>query len=208
MSSRTRLENNIRRKRKTNFRPERDKILIVCEGKKTEPNYFRKFKAKIVVIDIDIHGKGFNTISLVKEAISQKEKAEKIGKPYNQIWCVFDKDSFTDNDFNSVIILAENKKIRVAYSNQSFELWYLLHFSYMHSALDRDVYCKKLGEYFGKKYEKNRLETYDEIIDKQPMAIKNAKKLMDSYSLSLPCSKKDPCTLVYLLVEELNKFIE
>jgi hypothetical protein len=41
-------------------RPERNRklrrILIVCEGEKTEPNYFKKFEANPEVYDsIDIH---------------------------------------------------------------------------------------------------------------------------------------------------------
>ena len=55
--------------RRTNIRKLR-RFLIVCEGEKTEPNYFKKFPENPEVYDkIDIHGIGYNTISLIKEAI-------------------------------------------------------------------------------------------------------------------------------------------
>jgi len=44
-------------------------FLIVCEGEKTEPNYFRKFPVDTKVIKLDIQGEGKNTKSLVEKAI-------------------------------------------------------------------------------------------------------------------------------------------
>jgi hypothetical protein len=42
------------------------RILIVCEGEKTEPNYFKGFQTNPEVYDsIDIHGTGYNTVSLI-----------------------------------------------------------------------------------------------------------------------------------------------
>jgi hypothetical protein len=53
--------------RRENIRPLR-RFLIVCEGEKTEPNYFRTFPENPEVYDaIDIYGTGYNTVSLVNE---------------------------------------------------------------------------------------------------------------------------------------------
>ena len=79
-------------KRKVGFRSVR-KILIVCEGRKTEPNYFKKFPINKDVIEIDCKGMGCNSDSLIEEAIKLKEEAERKSERYIQIWCVFDKDS-------------------------------------------------------------------------------------------------------------------
>ena len=46
------------------------------------------------------------------------------------MWLVFDRDEWRAEVFNQVIAQAERKNIQVAYSNQAFELWYLLHFGY------------------------------------------------------------------------------
>jgi hypothetical protein len=76
------------------------RILIVCEGEKTEPNYFRKFPENPEVYDrIDIHGTGYNTVSLVNEAIRLKNEALKKREPYIEVWCVFDKDDFSTEHF-------------------------------------------------------------------------------------------------------------
>jgi hypothetical protein len=44
---------------------------------------------------------------------------------------------------------------------------------------------------------------YKKILDKQPAAIKLAKKLLASYDPHNP-EKDNPCTTVHLLVEALN----
>ena len=50
-------------------------FLIVCEGAKTEPNYFQKFKKKLgnVIFEIDCEGKGYNTLKVVEEAIKLRD---------------------------------------------------------------------------------------------------------------------------------------
>lgn len=58
--------------------------------------------------------------------------------PYDQVWCVFDKDDYPDSQFNEAVRLAERAGIRPAYSNQAFEYWMLLHFHpHQGSALHR-----------------------------------------------------------------------
>jgi len=109
--------------RKVDTRPAQKVFLIVCEGAKTEPNYFRGFKVAGNVLDV--RGVGDNTLSLVEQAAKFKERGE-----YDQTWCVFDRDSFPADRFNRALDLARRLGMRVAYSNEAFELWYLLHFAY------------------------------------------------------------------------------
>jgi hypothetical protein len=62
------------------------RILIVCEGEKTEPNYFRKFPANPEVYDgIDVYGTGYNTVSLINEAIRIKKLALKKRNPTSKL---------------------------------------------------------------------------------------------------------------------------
>ncbi len=65
----------------------------------------------------------------------------------------------------------------MAYSNECFELWYILHFHYWNSANPREDYHKRLTQDIGSKYQKN-ISLYHAIKDKQSVAIKNAKKLL------------------------------
>lgn len=187
-----------------------DRFLIVCEGEKTEPNYFNIFKDKIKLkhrdsVFIKIEGEGKNTTSLMEVAIRLKNRAI---PDYSQVWCVFDKDSFTDEQFNQACQMAETHDIQIAYSIESFELWYVLHFEYQQSALHRDQYTSKLETYLGE-YEKNDPKIHDKIIQaggSQERAISFAKRLSDSTN-HLIFSRRNPSSSVYKLVEQLNRFV-
>lgn len=218
-----------RKKRKENVRKTNpNKYLIVCEGEKTEPNYFRYFQKKIedqyknAVIDVqekislDIEGTGRNTKDLVDYT---KKLINRSSQVYGKVWVVFDKDDFSDEQFNTAIDMAESEGYGVAWSNESFELWYLLHFQSLSSALRRDEYIVKLNENYKKlgmgnvKYEKSD----DDIMSKLnkgkgglSSAIKRSKKLVDDFEgagIYIP-SKMNPATKVYLLVEELLGYIK
>jgi hypothetical protein len=186
-------------RRLNRFEP-RQRFLIVCEGEKTEPYYFKKFPIppnSIVVVE----GTGANTDGLVKETIVLKAKQK-----YNQVWVVFDRDSFTPEHFNKALQLANANGIHVAYSNEAFELWYYLHFHYLETGITREDYCNRLSKpkFLGHKYKKNSEAIYDELLTYQPTAIRNAKKLLEQYNPSNPVSDK-PSTTVHLLVEQLNR---
>jgi RloB-like protein len=182
-------------------RNQRITMLIVCEGEKTEPNYFRGFRvAEIHNVDINIHGTGYNTLSLVNEAIRLKEQ-----QGFDSIWCVFDKDDFSNSDFNSAISKAHSNGFSVAYSNQSFELWYILHYKYLTSDLHRDRYCKLLSKCLGFPYKKNDRDTYQRLLSMQETAIANSEKLLQSHSGN-PATNS-PSTTVHLLVKALNGLI-
>jgi hypothetical protein len=200
--------------RKINERSPIPKFLIVCEGTETEPNYFRKFPVptRPKVIDVDIRGVGRTTLSLVEEALKlQRELGLKNEDNYkDQVWCVFDRDFKRENmntqNFNAAMILAKKKKLNVAYSNDAFELWYILHFDYFESTIHRQEYKKLLEDRLGHKYEKNSEKMYDELKNKQSDAIRNAKKLIQEHDPKMT-GNHNPSTTVHLLVEELNQFI-
>jgi hypothetical protein len=180
------------------------RILIVCEGEKTEPNYFRAFPDNPRVYDeINIQGKGFNTISLVQEAMGLKQEALRKHKPYSEIWCVFDRDSFPLDNFTNAINLAAKNEISCVYSIEAFELWYLLHFNYIDAALSRTQYEIKLTELLQRQYLKNSNDMYKLLLKRQSKALQNAKKLFTKQSI-LPLSQQNPITTVFQLVERLN----
>jgi len=171
------------------------RFLIVCEGKKTEPLYFEQFRAPGLVIEAK--GIGMNTVSLVKEALRLQGEGT-----YDQVWCVFDKDDFEKID--DAIQFAHSRGMRTAYSNQAFELWYVLHFCCMQNALDRKAYIKMLErkEHLGFKYQKNDPRLYELLLPKINIAIKNAQKLLREYGKVKP-SLNDPSTTIHKLVMEL-----
>ena len=187
-------------------------FLIVCEGAKTEPNYFNKFKGKFgnVIFEIDCEGKGYNTLKVVEEAIRIRDKNP---NKYNRVWTVFDKDSFSDKNFNSAIQKAKTNDIGCAWSNEAIELWYLLHFQYRNTGMQRTEYQKAIEKEINKKwknkkkpfkYKKNALDMYDVLQEygNQTQAIRNAEKLSKEYD-NQRFANHNPRTQVYELVKQL-----
>jgi hypothetical protein len=206
------------KKRSIEIKEVRVYFLIVCEGEKTEPNYFKSFKTNVksFVYTVDAFGEASNTKDLVNRTIKYRDKSS---QKYDSVWVVFDKDSFSPNNFNGAIQLAENNNIKVGWSNEAFELWYLLHFQYRNTYMSREDYKKaienevndKIGDQSKNKkakpfgYKKNSAEMYA-VLEKygnQKQAITYAKKLVLNHSCN-NYSIHNPCTRVHLLVEELN----
>lgn len=184
--------------RSLNTRELRQRFLIVCEGEKTEPNYFRRFRTPKVVIEVQ--GLGYDPIQLVRRALELRREDD-----YDQVWCVFDRDIWPASNFNEAISLAKQKQVSVAYSNEAFELWYLLHFHYFDTALSRHDYGQRLSDLLGHSYAKNSGAMYDALLARQTEALRNAERLLAQYQPPNPAAD-NPSTTVHLLVNELNRF--
>ncbi|MFA6857455.1 MAG: RloB family protein [Treponema sp.] len=181
------------------------RILIVCEGEKTEPNYFKAFPANPVVYDgVDIKGIGNNTVFVVNEAVRLRDEAEKNGEPYIEVWVVFDKDDFPQADFEEAVAAAAKNRIKCAYSIESFEIWYLLHFNYYDTGMSRSDYIEKLSVLLKKTYTKNDETMYKTLSRKMKVAIKNASTLYNR-QCGKPFADRNPVTLVFQLVERLTE---
>jgi hypothetical protein len=141
---------------------------------------------------------------LVKKAVEIRDERQEEGEVYDQVWCVFDKDSFSDNNFNQAIKLAKQCNIRPAYSNEAFELWYLLHFGYHQASTSRNDYGTMLSRKLNFNYRKNHPGMYKFLESMQADAIRNADKLLKSHNPHNP-AKDNPCTTVHVLVQELLK---
>lgn len=211
-----------RKKREREFRaPKANSYLIVTEGECTEPYYFRGLQKKILesiggnveileAPEIEIHGEGASTGKLIEIAEEYVNRANII---YQNIWVIFDKDSFLD--FDEAIKAGERKGYNIGWSNQSFEYWLFLHFDYSDSDIHRHEWNEKLNKLFKEYglsdgYEKNYENLYD-MLDSfggVDAAIKNAKRRMTEYTADKKPSEYAPGTTVHLLVEELRKYLK
>lgn len=213
-----------RKKRQHEYKnPKANSFLIVTEGERTEPLYFKgvqkrikeKIGGQIEVVEtpvVDIHGEGCGTGRLIEVAERIVKEAKII---YQNVWVVFDKDDFTD--FDKAVKDGLNKGYKVAWSNQAFEYWLFLHFAYSDSALHRDDWNEKLSEMFKQNglgdgtYYKNYEDIYDmvNINDGVKTAIRNAKRRMAGFDevTGIP-SECDPGTTVYKLVQELRVYLD
>ncbi len=112
-------------------------MLIVCEGQKTEPSYFkglcRIWRLHGAQVTVANPGSASAPMNVVEKAIrlraERQRKAKSGGLPkFNQVWCVFDFDQHTT--YTAAIAEAKKNGLRVASSVPCFEYWYLLHFYY------------------------------------------------------------------------------
>lgn len=217
--------------RKKNFSPEiqektrrtptadnkiRGRILIVCEGKETEPNYFNSFPKIDNVSVVTAGGKG-SPSQVVEIAGQLRDKAKQ--SPYDAVWAVFDKDDFPD--FKTAIDTAHSKGIRCAWSNEAFELWFIYHFERLTTFTHRNDYGSKIEAHVKQGAKKQKLSQYQifcyqkndgnvrrTLLDcggNEEKAIAWAEKQAQE---QVQChgknwDKHNPCTMVYLLVKQL-----
>jgi hypothetical protein len=199
--------------RKQGTRDQKVKFLIVCEGEKTEPNYFRAFIERLSEVkEIKVTGCGCSTCQLIIEAKKLREKLERERMvPFDRVWLVFDKDDF--KDFNKAIADAKKEGMNCAWSNQAFELWYVLHFQYLDTGVDRKQYIEMIEDKVRKasksktfKYKKND-EGFYQILQAhgdEEQAIKRAQKLRENMGKKKNYATHNPRTEVDLLVDELR----
>lgn len=205
---------------KEEIKEEQKLFLIICEGINTEPEYFKGFPvpSKSVIIQGGKNSKN----SLVDYAINLKNSGEYAGR---EIWCVFDYDIKPDeaetqpNDFNSSIIKAYANGLNVAWSNDAFELWFALHYNEIEVAITRrEIYRILKVEWGLKRFsaeakkinfcQSHYIRHGGDKSELQKLAIRRARKLHQAYNDRKDFSNHNPCTTVYLLVEELNKYLK
>ena len=135
-----------------------------------------------------------------------------------QIYCVYDKDSFPPAHFNA----AENKinqlnknnpelQYHAAWSNECFELWFILHFANYTSNNGRQHY----SEFLKRELKKRNLGKYDKTADNYLIlneygnpkkAIRYAENLLKEGEGLTP-AECAPATKVHELVKELAKYL-
>lgn len=182
----------------------------------TEVRYFEAFPVSREV-HVVVRGEGKNTTSLVAAAV---EHADRSPTPFDEVWVVYDHDDFGPQRFNQA-----EKDVRdldgkrpeawhTAWSNQAFEVWYVLHFQYFDGKLHRHLVQARLGDLLGTHcgratgYAKNDPLMYERLLPYQPQAIRHAQRLARGHGIaphgSTTPADANPCTTVFRLVEALN----
>jgi len=199
------------RLRPVRTRPQRIRILIVCEGEKTEPNYFRSIIARFpphLAELVEVEGLGANTQSLVNQAKQLRARKADTDYPYDETWVVFDRDSFPPDAFDNAIRSAESATMGAAWSNEAFEIWYLLHFEDRQTGMNRDAYKARLTHHLGHLYKKNDTDMYHKLQKKgdEALAVSRARQRDTEFADTAP-HQANPCTTVYKLIEMLNTYL-
>ena len=210
---RERKEAKAAKRRKENVREKLVRFLIVCEGTKTEPHYFKALINNYIstVREVTIEGEGRATVALVDRTLEIKTELErKNAMSFDRVWVVFDKDDF--DDFNEAIKKARKLGFQSAWTNEAFELWYYLHFEYLDTGISRTAYIEKLEEAFRSRmgdenfnYRKGNPDIYSMLqqYGREDLAKRFARQLRGLYTGTNYASHK-PCTMVDKLVDELE----
>lgn len=135
-------DRSIQRRRPT--RHPKIRILVVCEGKKTEPLYLRQFQHHVrnPRVHVEPVGPAGVPVTVVRTAIDLRRRAEDEARGqhdenllWDEVWAVFDMDDHPN--VAEAKQLATANDIRLAVSNPCFELWALLHFADHQAHIER-----------------------------------------------------------------------
>jgi len=200
-------------KRKQARRAPYDKVLIVCEGEKTEPNYFRELRDfyRLNSANIEISGDcGSAPINVVKRAKELYRKEQRKGIPFDRVYCVFDKD--THDSYKPALQTVINAKPKGTFfainSIPCFEYWLLLHFGYTAKPFYGITDAKSAGDQVLDELKKHIVDYakgnhgyFERLIDDLPRVIQYSKRALKSANAS---GTDNPSTLVHELVEYLQ----
>ncbi len=200
-------------------------FLIVCEDEQTEPVYFGQFKAQIPdkTLFLKTVGTGRDPLGVVERAVAERDKLqEESGKEVDTVWAVFDKDDADENGtktqrFNDAFEIGGQQNIELAYSNEVFELWLLLHLTNVDSrtALPRqDIYrlleaeIQRRSGFQNFTYQHGNPAIIEKIrlLGDESAAIRRAERLFET-QLGRPPIAANPNTRVHLLVKKLRELI-
>jgi hypothetical protein len=226
-------------------------FIIFCEDKITEPAYFGGFQnpGKLKVNIVPEQKQGSAHLNNAVAYCLEKGLTEVSGGVHkikdgvtDHLWCVYDRDLEHENialinpaddiGFTNSVSMALSTGLKVAWSNDAFELWILLHFEDVPAGrrLHRRYIYDRLTDIFRSlpnpspeltKKTKNPAFDYKETMKsghnflilvkpylegRRPEAIRRAKQLESMYKPTDTFHDRNPCTMVHNLVESLLSF--
>jgi hypothetical protein len=194
------------RRRKPSREP-RPRILIVCEGRRTEPSYFRALRVQFrAVVELEVEPGETTPRKLVRRAMAMKQEAEFDARSqgdrflrYDEVWCVFDIDEHPY--LADASQQAQAHGIGLAISNPCFELWALLHFqeqsAFIRGKAARDRLKKHLPDY-------QKILPFELLEPHYAAAVSRAREL-DRRCEAAGCPGGNPSTGVYRLTERIRE---
>lgn len=172
-------------------RARKNRYLIVCEGTKTEPHYLQELLNDLRIrpqVARVAPNDGVSPDRVVAHALELYEEDQLTGDPFDQVYCVFDRDRHTTFDAavqRTKDLAAAGKPFVAITSTPCFEVWLLLHFGYseqpFHSAGKKSVGDQVVSALKTKpgfaKYGKGQKGIYGQLKDKLADALTHAARL-------------------------------
>lgn len=224
-------------------------FIIFCEDEHHEKLYFQSFEERVPNLKINavpnLRAKKLNLIATIQIGVQKGLIGFENGNycildgVTEHLWCVYDRDMENPNwadipdhnhlDFDTAIITAQGSGLKVAWSNDVFEMWLLLHFepipqgeilhrNYIYDRLthifkyevphDAEMAELTANETFNYKSNMKRRERFiNQVIPllhpRTETAIANAALLEAAFGDAVPFHRRNPCTMVHHLVQEI-----
>ena len=226
-------------------------FILFCEDKVNEPTYFQALqkekKVKINFVE-DVKSDHLNFLNTIDYCI-KKDLMELVGANYKlradvteHIWCVYDRDSEKNDPtqlsqidqlrFTTAIASAEAANLKVAWSNDVFELWILLHFEdvppgvcqhriYVYDRLTEifknlpeqtpELLALTTNPYFNYKLTMKKRTNFIKFVrpllaSRQDLAFERAAALEAIFPVGTPYHNCNPCTKIHHLVQSILSF--
>lgn len=214
-SPRERQRQQLQRKRAQRAAYER--ILIVCEGSKTEPLYFNELRVRYRLPTANVQVRPSEAGTLPSQVVDYAQQLFLNGNPhraisartFDRVYAVFDRDEH--RNYRDALRRAESLdntlrntdgrsvKFRAIASVPCFELWLLLHYEDILAPIDRREVMQRLKKHLPT-YEKSAVGTFLATQTLLPTALVRAARLAEKFT---PLTDPAPYTGVVDLVKEL-----
>ncbi len=207
--------------RKTHHRRIAERVLIVCEGEKTEVFYFKDFCEDLRLstwnVRVEPGGRGSSPDRVVAYALELYENDARFGEDrYDHVYCVMDRDEHATFDHALTMLQSRRGRgaaIQAITSFPCFEYWFLCHFEFTRRPFSRsggksscdEVIARLRGHPGFEDYEKGRRGVYALLKERMETAVANAGK-----ACVQACSdgSANPSTAAHVLVAKLSRLGE
>lgn len=209
--SRRQERKNASLRRRPRMREPYDVVLIVCEGRKTEPDYFNALKNELRLSNANIRIYGKECGSAPKSVVEFAKQEFRKDPVYDRVFCVFDKDRHETYskalDMVRSTRLPPGKTIEAITTVPCFEFWLLLHFEDATKPYTTvgdnsacDLVMRDLKK-FMPNYDKGDKNAFTATYHSVDMAITRAKRLEKRQEAA---GTDNPSTKAHRLVEYLR----
>lgn len=203
--------------RKEGRRASYDRILIVSEGRKTEPQYFEEIRmvhrlhtANVRVRHCELGTAPIQVVEYAKELFERGDRHTGVPRrAFEEVYAVFDRDDHASYD--AALALARSLDGRLRNDNKQpvvfraiasvpcFELWLLLHFEDIQAAIHRDDVVRRLRQYIPE-YQKGMKDVFARTSNQLNAALQRADQLAQRFT---PDTAPEPYTGIADLVQRL-----